>query len=475
MRGRSLPIILATLLLAGCTMAPTYKRPPMPVPENWPTGPAYQAAPSGQIATTPGNIAWRDFYLNEQMRQVIDLALKNNRDLRITALNIERARALYRIKRADLLPSVYAAGSGLKKGIPAGLANEGEAFTSKEYSVGLGITSWEIDFFGRVRSLKDQALQQYFATQEAWRSARIALMAEVARVYLALAADREGLKLSADTLKSQEESLRLIERRFNAGSSSMLDVRQAQTRVEAARRDVALFTARIAQDENALIFLVGASIPPNLLPSAMDPDAVLRDISVELPSEVLLGRPDIMQAEDQLKAANAYIGVARAAFFPSITLTTSVGSASPELSHLFTAGAETWLFMPQVNMPIFDPRTWAALKGVKAEREIALAQYEKAIQAGFREVADALAQRGTIGEQISAQVALVEATSEAYRLADARYQRGIDSYLTVLDAQRSLYAAQLVLIGLRLERLGNLVTLYKVLGGGNGSPAIPAS
>jgi multidrug efflux system outer membrane protein len=181
-----------------------------------------------------------------------------------------------------------------------------------------------------------------------------------------------------------------------------------------------------------------------------------------------------MQAEDQLKAANAYIGAARAAFFPSITLTTSVGSASPKLSHLFTAGAETWLFMPQVNMPIFDPRTWAALKGVKTEREIALAQYEKAIQAGFREVADALAQRGTIGEQISAQVALVDATSEAYRLADARYQRGIDSYLTVLDAQRSLYAAQLVLIGLRLERLGNLVTLYKVLGGGNGSPAIPA-
>ena len=475
MRGKSLPIILATLLLAGCTMAPTYKRPSMPVPENWPTGPAYQAAPSGQTGTTPGNMAWHDFYLNEQMRQVIDLALKNNRDLRITALNIERAQALYRIKRADLLPSVYASGSGLRKGIPADLAKEGEAFTSKEYSVGLGITSWEIDFFGRVRSLKDQALQQYFATQEAWRSARIALMAEVARVYLALAADREGLKLSADTLKSQEESLRLIERRFNAGSSSMLDVRQAQTRVEAARRDVALFTARIAQDENALVFLVGASIPPNLLPSAMDPDAVLRDISVKLPSEVLLGRPDIMQAEDQLKAANAYIGVARAAFFPSITLTTSVGSASPELSHLFTAGAETWLFMPQVNMPIFDPRTWAALKGVKAEREIALAQYEKAIQAGFREVADALAQRGTIGEQISAQVALVDAISEAYRLADARYQRGIDSYLTVLDAQRSLYAAQLVLIGLRLERLGNLVTLYKVLGGGNGSPAIPAS
>ncbi len=470
MKGKFLPIIFATLLLTGCTMAPAYKRTPMPVPENWPTGPAYQTAPSAQATTAPASIPWHDFYLNEQIRQVIGLALKNNRDLRITALNIDRAQALYRIRRADLLPAVYAAGSGVRQGVPADLAKEGEGYTAKEYSVNLGITSWEVDFFGRVRSLKDQALQQYFATQEAWRSARIALMAEVANVYLALAADRESLKLATDTLKSQEESFRLIERRFNVGSSSMLDVRQAQTRMEAARRDVALFTTRIAQDENALAFLVGAPIPPHLLPSAMDPDAVLRDISVGLPSEVLLSRPDIMQAEDQLKAVNAYIGAARAAFFPSITLTTNVGSASPELSHLFTAGAQTWLFMPQISMPIFDPRTWSALKAVKVEREIALAQYEKAIQTGFREVADALAQRGTIEEQISAQRALVDATSDAYRLADARYQRGIDSYLTVLDAQRSLYAAQQILITLRLQRLGNLVTLYKVMGGDQGAP-----
>lgn len=475
MIGKSLAVLLAIVLLVGCTMAPTYKQPSLPVPANWPTGPAYQAVPFGQTGVAPADTGWRGFYLGEQLRQVIDLALKNNRDLRISALNIERAQAFYRIRRADLLPSVYASGSASNTGIPADLANEGKAYISREYSVGLGITSWELDFFGRVRSLKDQALEQYFATEQAWRSARISLIAEVANVYLALAADRESLKLTRETLKSQEESTRLIERRFDVGTSSMLDVRQAQTRVEAARRDVALFTARIAQDENALAFLVGASIPPDLLPGMMDQDVILKDIAVKLPSEVLLNRPDIIQAEHQLKAANAYMGAARAAFFPSITLTTSIGTASTELSHLFTAGAQTWSFLPQINMPIFDPRTWAALKEVKAERGIALAQYEKAIQAGFREVADALAQRGTIEEQILAQQALVNATSEAYRLADARYQRGVDSYLTVLDAQRSLYAAQEILISLRLARLSNLVTLYKVLGGGNSASAGPSS
>lgn len=475
MMEKSLPAIVAAFLLVGCTMAPAYKRPPLPIPGDWPTGSAYQVTAPQQTGALPDEVGWRDFFLNEQLRQIIDLALKNNRDLRIAALNIERAQAMYRIRRADLLPAVYASGSVLNSRVPADLANEGEAYTSRQYNVGLGITSWELDFFGRVRSLKDQALQQYFATEEAWRSARIALIAEVANVYLALAADRESRKLSADTLKSQEESLHLTERRFSVGTSSVLDVRQAQTRVEAARRDVALFTTKIAQDENALAYLVGRSIPPELLPGVMDPEVVVKDIAVKLPSAVLLNRPDIMQAEYQLKAANAYIGAARAAFFPSITLTTAVGTASPELSHLFTAGAQTWSFLPQVSMPIFDPRTWAALKEVKAEREIALAQYEKAIQAGFREVADALAQRGTIGEQISAQIALVDATSEVYRLADARYQRGIDNYLTVLDAQRSLYAAQLVLINLRLQRLSNLVTLYKVLGGGDSIPPDPSS
>jgi outer membrane protein, multidrug efflux system len=476
MIGKSPLILVTILLLAGCTMAPAYKRPVMPVPDSWPKGPAYQAGSSEQTGQTPDNVPWRDFYLNERLRQVIDLALKNNRDLRITALNIQRAQALYRIKRADLLPSVYASGSSPNSRVPVDLANEGEAYTSRQYNVGVGITSWEIDFFGRVRSLKDQALQQYFATEEAWRSARIALIAEVAKAYLTLAADRENLKLALETLSSQEESSRLIERRFNVGTSSMLDVRQAQTRVEAARRDAAFYTARIASDENALTFLAGASIPPELLPIAMEADAALKeDIAVKLPSEVLLSRPDIMQAEDQLKAANAYIGAARAAFFPSISLTTNIGTASPEFSHLFTAGAQTWLFTPQISMPIFDPRTWAALQAVKAEREIAIAQYEKAIQTGFREVADALAQRGTIEEQVSAQRALVDATSEAYRLAEARYQHGIDSYLTVLDAQRSQYAAQQALIGLRLERLTNLVTLYKVLGGGSSFQAGPSS
>lgn len=459
-------ITLAILCLAGCTMAPAYKRPSLPVPANWPTGPAYKGAIEEQGGSAPANTVWRDFYLNEQLRKVIELALRNNRDLRISALNIEKAQALYSIRRADLIPSVYASGKGIQAGVPADLSKTGRATTTREYSVSLGITAFELDFFGRVRSLKDQALEQYFATEQAWRSARIALIAEVANTFLTLAADRESLNLARETLKSQEESYRLIERRFNVGASSMLDLRQVETRVEAARRDAALFAVREARDENALALLAGTPIPLYLLPQALDPNVTLKNISVNLPSEVLLGRPDIAQAEHQLKAVNAYIGAARAAFFPSITLTTGIGTASNELSRLFEAGAQSWSFTPQVSMPIFDPRTWAALKTVKVEREIAVAQYEKAIQTGFREVADALAQRGTIGDQIAAQQALVNAISEAYRLATARYNQGIDSFLPVLDSQRSLYASQEGLIALRLAHLTNLVTLYKVLGGG---------
>lgn len=467
---KAFPILIALLSLVGCTMAPTYSRPAPSVPDTWPTGPAYDAV-QNQIGPIPAITNWHDFYSDDKLRKVISLALKNNRDLRITALNVERAQALYRIQRSDLLPSVYASGAGVNKRVPADLSNKGGAYTNREYSVSLGITSWEIDFFGRLRSLKDQALEQYFGSEQAWRSARIALMAEVANVYLALAADRQSLKLTKDTLKSQDESYRLIERRFGVGASSMLDVRQAQTRLEAARRDVAFFTTREAQDQNVLTLLAGAPIPPDLLPEVLESDVVLKDITIKLPSEVLLSRPDIMAAEHRLKAVNAFIGAARAAFFPSITLTTGIGTATSELSRLFTAGAQMWSFMPQINMPIFDSRTWGALRTVKVEREIAVAQYEKAVQSGFREVADALAQRGTIGEQISAQQALVDASSDVYRLADARYQRGIDSYLSVLDAQRSLYAAQQILINLHLARLSNLVTLYKVLGGGNNASA----
>ncbi len=466
---KGLPIILTVICLAGCTMTPTYTRPTAPVPAWWPTGPAYMEAAGSRTGPDAADMGWRRFYVDEKLQQVISLAVSNNRDLRIAALNIERARALYRIQRAELFPAVSASGDYTEQRVPADTSLTGEAMTVRQYSVNLGVSSWELDFFGRIRSLKDRALQQYLATEQANRSAQISLAAEVASAYLIFGADRENLKLAQSTLEAQQATYTLILRRFEVGASSELDLRQAQTRMEAARVDVARYTRQLALDENALSLLVGSPVPAELLPGELNTDTVFRDISPGLSSEVLLHRPDILQAESQLKAANANIGAARAALFPRIVLTGSVGTMSDELAGLFKAGANTWTFAPQVTMPIFDARLWSALKAIKVEGEIALAQYEKAIQVAFREVADALAQRGTVENQIAAQESLVQATADTYRLSDARYTKGIDSYLGVLDAQRSLYAAQQGLITLRVARLTNLVTLYRVLGGGNNS------
>jgi outer membrane protein, multidrug efflux system len=453
--------------LAGCTLAPTYTRPGPPVPTSWPSGPAYKAVDQGRAETPASDLDWRNFYTSEQLRTLIDLALRHNRDLRIAALNIERARGFYRIQRADLLPTIGIAATGSEQRLPAGTSGRSESSVVRQYSVNFGFTAFELDLFGRVRSLKDRALENYFASEQIQRSTQIALIGEIANVYLALAADRERLNLAKNTFESQEASYRLIEQRFKVGAASELDLRQAQTRVEAARRDIALFSADVAQDENTLRLLAGADIPPRLLSPELGAPVVLQDVKAGLTSDLLLRRPDILEAEHRLKAANANIGAARAAFFPQITLTTFLGTISPHLSGLFGSGSDTWGFVPAITLPIFDSgRNRAGLSVAWADRDILLAQYEKAIQIGFREVADALALRGTIEDQISAQQSLVDATTKAYDISEARYKSGIDSYLSVLDAQRSLYGAQQILISLHQARLTNLVTLYKVLGGG---------
>jgi multidrug efflux system outer membrane protein len=459
-------IIGLFIFLGGCTLAPEYTRPDAPVPSSWPSGPAYKDS-AGKPGDVPvADIAWRNFFVDERLQKVIDLALANNRDLRIAALNVEMARALYGIQRAELFPTVDADASGSKQRIPANVMGFPEPLTIERYDVNLGINSWELDFFGRIRNLKDKALEKYLATEEARRSAQISLIAEVANTYLTLAADRELLKLAQKTLRTQEATYKLIRRRYEVGASSELDLRQAQTRVEAARVDIARYTGIVAGDENALTLLVGSPVPDGLLPTELSSVMALKDISPGLPSEVLLRRPDILAAEHTLKASNANIGAARAAFFPSISLTGIIGTASGELSSLFKSGSESWSFAPEITMPIFDARTWSAYDASKVDREIVLTQYEKAIQTAFREVTDALAQRGTLGDQMTAQQSFVEATAESYRLSDLRYKSGIDSYLSVLDAQRSLYSAQQGLIAVRLSHLTNLVTLYKVLGGG---------
>jgi len=456
----------ALLGLSGCTLAPEYRRPKAPIPADWPSGAAYQDT---RPATNPPDAApleRQEFFSDGNLQRVIEIALQNNRDLRLAALNVERARAWYGIQRAELLPVVNAAGSGSKQRVPADLSATGKSMVSEQYGANLGLTAWEIDFFGRIRSLADRALEEYLATEQARRSAQVLLVSEVANAYLALAADRETLKLAKTTLESQQAAYDLVKRRLDRGLVPELDLHRAQTQVDAARGDLARFTRLAAQDENALNLLVGSPVPDDLLPAELGGARPLKEISPGVSSEVLLRRPDILQAEALLKAANANIGAARTAFFPRISLTTSIGTGSVELSGLFQPGSRTWSFAPQIVMPIFDSRTWSALKVTEVEKQSALAQYEKAIQTAFREVADALAVRGTVDQQISAQESLVHAAAETYRLSDARYSKGIDSYLSVLDAQQSLYAAQQRLVALRLGRLANQVRLYAVLGGG---------
>lgn len=455
-------------LATGCTMVPEYKRPQAPVPPDFPSGAAYREPGTAPSAPVPAALSWQQFITDPKLRQVIATALADNRDLRLAALNVARARALYGIQRAELFPAVNATGTGSQQRIPADLSSSGEAHTAEQYSVNLGILSWEIDFFGRIRSLEEQALQQYLATAEARRSAEILLVSAVAGAYLALAADRQNLKLAESTLEAQQEAYRLIQRRYENGIASKLDLSQAQTQVEVARRNIALYTQLAAQDENGLNLLAGtpAPIAGELLPAdlaAVRPPAM---ISASLSSEVLLSRPDILAVEHQLMAANANIGAARAAFFPRISLTTSIGTASSELSGLFGSGSGVWSFVPQIVAPIFDARLKSAYDATMVQKEIAVTQYEKAIQTAFRDVADTLAVRGTVDRQLAAQQSLVDATAESYRLAGIRYEKGIDSYLSVLDAQRSLYAAQQVLIGIRLAKLVNQVQLYAALGGG---------
>ena len=457
---------LAIIAISGCTMAPKYTRPASPVPMQWPTGAAYSETKTAASAPAVQDIPWRKFFTDERLQKIIETALNNNRDLRVAALNVERTRALYGIARAELLPAVSAIGSVNSTLTPADLSLTGSAMTVSQYSVNLGILSWEIDFFGRIRSLKDQALEQYLATEDARRSAKISLVSSVAQAYLSLAADRDNMKLAASTLETQKTFYYLIRKRYEAGIASELDLRQAQSQVDAAKVDVARYMQLTAQDENALSLLIGSSLPSEFLPADLNSVNPPKDISPGLQSELLLRRPDILAAEHQLKAANANIGAARAAFFPNISLTTTVGTTSAELSGLFKAGQGTWSFAPQIIMPIFDARTWFAYDVTKVEKEISVAQYEKAIQTAFREVSDALAVKGTLNQQIAAQQSLVEAVAETYRLSNARYTKGIDSYLGVLDAQRSLYGAQEGLIVLRLARLVNQVTLYMALGGG---------
>jgi multidrug efflux system outer membrane protein len=412
-------------------------------------------------------VNWHEFFADRRLQSVIELALNNNRDLRMAALNVEKAQALYRIQRARQYPEIDATATGQLYRVPGRMSPTRSAYTYEQYNVGLSSTAWELDLFGRVRSLKRAALEQYFSTQQARSAAQISLIAAVANTYLTTSADRDNLRLAQATLEAQQNSYDLILKARDAGIASDLDLRQAQSQVEAARVDIARYSGQVALDENALNLLVGAPVPIDWLPNELGPDQSLKDVSAGMPSDVLLRRPDILAAEHQLKAAYANIGAARAAFFPQITLTGGGGVMSGELNNLFKAESDTWSFYPQITAPIFDAGSRRAnLKAANVDRNLALAEYELAIQSGFREVSDSLTLRSRLVEQQQAQQELVTALDQTYQLSQARYKAGIDGYLTVLVAQRSLYGAQQALLSIRLARQSNLVTLYKALGGG---------
>jgi outer membrane protein, multidrug efflux system len=451
-----------TLALGGCTLAPKYHRPSAPVPPSLP-GTAVSAE-----APLPQDVPWQEFFTDPGQRALIELALANSRDLRIATLNIERARALYRIQRAEVFPSVAGLGTVSSSRTPAKESDPAsKASTSEQYTVALGVSAWEVDLFGRLRSLKRSALEQYFATEQAGRATQMALVAAVAQGYLTLAADTDGLRLSQETLEAQRDSLALIQKSRDLGVASDLELSQIQSQVQAARADLARYTALLALDKNALDVLVGAPVDPGLLPAGLSAIAAPRPISAGLSSDVLLRRPDILAAEHQLRSANANIGAARAAFFPRIALTMGVGSTSSELSNLLGDGRGTWSFAPQITAPIFTAGALRArLKGSRVDREIAVARYEKGIQQAFAEVANALTLRTTLVEQREAQQALVQALEQTQRLSQARYEAGLDGYLGVLVAQRSLVAGQQTLVAVRLAEQVNRITLYKVLGGG---------
>lgn len=459
--NKTLITIAVAALVSGCSLAPVYQRPDAPVTQAWPQGEAYKPGKPAPDAKAAADIQWRDFISDDKLRELVGMALANNRDLRVSTLNIEKARAQYNIDRAALLPKVSA-------GVDQNASRAPGGTITRQYTGGLVFPSYELDFFGKVRNLSEAGLQTYLGTQEARNAQQIALVSEVATAWLTLAADKERLRLAQDTLKSQQISFELSKRRFDAGATSGLDMYEAQSSVEAARNDMAIYTAQVAADENALALLVGVPVPERLLPQGpLDNVAQLADLPEGVPSAVLQRRPDVVEAERSLQAANANIGVARAAFFPSITLTGTAGSASSSLSGLFKAGSGAWSFAPQVNLPIFDGGVNSAnLSIARTNRDIAVAQYEKSIQSAFREVADALAQRGTMDERLASQVALTTASEKSFKIHEARYEKGTESYLNALVSQRAMYSAQQGLITARLAKATNQITLYKVLGGG---------
>lgn len=461
---RRIPPFGLIAVLAGCTLAPHYERPQPPVPAEFPQGGPYQAA-SPLAAPVAG---WSSAFSDPRLQRLIQSALTQNRALRVTVANVRAARAQFEVQRSQLLPTVNAAGSALQQQAPAALG--GRAQPGSLYTANIGVSAYELDLFGRLRSQSDAAFQQYLASDEGRRAAQISLVAEIASAYLTLAADQQLVNVSRQTAQTAGQALSLIQSRFDAGVASDLEVSQAQTVVQQARSDAAAFTVAAAQAKDALDLLVGRTVDAADLPGSLDEVApTIAPPPTGLSSQILLNRPDVLRAEHLLQAANAQIGAARAAFFPRITLTGQDGFESVSLSNLFQGANHGWSFNPTVTLPLFTGgKNLGNLHTSQAQRDAAVAAYENAIQSAFRDVADALASAGGTVEQLSAQAALVAAAGQTVKLASARYDRGADTYLNLLVAQRTLFAAQESLVKVKLANVSSRVTLYRALGGGAG-------
>ncbi len=475
---RKILLLCGTVWFTGCTLAPHYERPAAPISASWPTDATSPAPMSAAVAPVQATrarvpeIGWRTFFTDRRLQALIALSLKNNRDLRTAALKVAQSQAQYRIQRSALFPSLDASGDLIKERLPADVSTSGQTMTTSQYSATAGVTAYELDLFGRVQSLRNEALEEYLETDEARLSVQISLISEVATQYITELGLQEQLELARRTLASVAASSDLTTLRFKAGTASELDLRTAQAEAQNATATVASYDRQWQQARNALVLLVGESLPENLPPpeTHLDQDApasLSPALLTALPSDLLESRPDIREAEHALKAANADIGAARAAFFPSIELTASGGTTSAKLSGLFKPGSSTWAFEPQITLPIFaGGKNLANLDVAKAERQIQVAAYEKAIQTAFREVSDALVALLPLNAQITAEQAQVGEERERRKLTELRYRNGTDSYLAVLLAEQDLYSAQQGLISSQVVRLTNYVNLYKALGGG---------
>ncbi|MBD9517628.1 efflux transporter outer membrane subunit [Pseudomonas sp. PDM22] len=461
--------LLLAMVLAGCSMAPTYERPEAPVAQSW-------SGPAAQPGAAASNLDWQSFIVDSELRELVNVALDNNRSLRQTLLDIEQARAQYRIQRADRVPGLNGAANGNRQRLPADLSNSGSSAVSSSYQVGLALPEYELDLFGRVKSLTDSALEQYLSTEEAARSARIALIAEVSQAYLTYDGAQRRLQLTEQTLASREDSLSLISQRRTAGAATALDYQEALGLVEQSRAELESNARQKQQALNALVLLLGTSDAAKRIPQVpQDKPMLIQDIAPGTPSELIERRPDILAAEHVLKARNADIGAARAAFFPRISLTGSFGTSSAEMSGLFDGGSRSWGFVPTLSLPIFDAgRNSANLDLAKVRKDSAVAAYEGTIQTAFREVADALAATDTLRREEAARRALANTTNETLKLAKARYEGGVDSHLRYLDAQRSNFVNESAYIETSTQRQIALVDLFRALGGGWGKDELAA-